>query len=117
MRSKSVAYSNNNDVGEWLVYAIELRRKIQDKDLEIATNKLPEIAVEDYNWKLPTNSTQSPVNFEDIVIIILNKEWYNKNVALGRKQLWMMQDGMFRSNYDNWIHDFKTYWFEQHNVN
>eukprot|EP00957_Ditylum_brightwellii_P011241 850647-Ditylum_brightwellii.AAC.1 len=47
MQFKSVAYNDNNDVGEWLVFAIELRRNIQDKGLEIATNKLFEIAVED----------------------------------------------------------------------
>eukprot|EP00957_Ditylum_brightwellii_P121369 9255771-Ditylum_brightwellii.AAC.1 len=67
MQFKSVAYNDNDDVGEWLVYAIELRRQIQNKDLEMATNKLLEIDVEDYNWKMPTTSTQSPVNFEDIV--------------------------------------------------
>eukprot|EP00957_Ditylum_brightwellii_P005278 402808-Ditylum_brightwellii.AAC.1 len=74
MEFKSVAHDDNNDVGEWLMYAIELRCKIQDKGLEVATNKLLEIAVEDYNWKIPTTSTQSPINFEDIVTIILNKE-------------------------------------------
>eukprot|EP00957_Ditylum_brightwellii_P139672 10644886-Ditylum_brightwellii.AAC.1 len=60
MQFKSVAYNDNNDVGEWLVYAIELRRKIQDKGLEIATNKLIGIAIEDYNKKMQTTSTQSP---------------------------------------------------------
>ena len=65
MQFKSVAYNDNNDVGEWLVYAIELRRQIQNKGLEMATNKLLEIAIEDYNWKMPTTSTQSPVNLKD----------------------------------------------------
>jgi hypothetical protein len=82
MRFKSVAYNDNNDVGEWLVYAIELRHQIQNKGLEMATNKLLEIAVEDFNWKMPTTSTQSPVNFKDLVKVISNKEWYNKNIVL-----------------------------------
>eukprot|EP00957_Ditylum_brightwellii_P111205 8480371-Ditylum_brightwellii.AAC.1 len=59
MRFKSVAYNNNNGVGEWLVYAIVLRHQIQNKGLEMATNKLLDIAAEDYNWKMPTTSTQS----------------------------------------------------------
>eukprot|EP00957_Ditylum_brightwellii_P072434 5504776-Ditylum_brightwellii.AAC.1 len=82
MRFKSVAYNDNNDVGKWLVYTVELRRQIQNKGLEMATNKVLEIAVEDYNWKMPTTSTQSPVNFEDLVKVISNKEWYNRNIVL-----------------------------------
>lgn len=74
------------------------------------------MAVEDYNWKLPTTLTQQPVTFEDLVTVISRKEWYNKNVALARKQLWMMQYGIFRSDYDDWIRNFENKWLEKHNV-
>eukprot|EP00957_Ditylum_brightwellii_P141882 10809088-Ditylum_brightwellii.AAC.1 len=67
MRYKSVAYNDNNVVGEWLVYANELIHQMQNNGLETATNKLLEIPVEDYNWKMPTTSTQSPLNFEDLM--------------------------------------------------
>jgi hypothetical protein len=89
---------------------------VQNKGLELATEKLLQIAVEDYCWKMPSTNTQDPVNFEDIVVIISNKEWYNSNISFARKQLWMMQYGIFRADYDDWIRKFENDWMAQQNI-
>ena len=31
--------------------------------------------------------------------------------------LWMMQYGIFRSDYDNWLHNFEIMWLESKGIN
>jgi len=113
---QSRAYINKKELDEWMIAAKKLRKGINDMGLNATTNKLIQLATTEYNMKMPITTNQNPVNFEDLICIISNNDWYKKNVDIARRQLWMMQYGIFRNDYDDWLKEFERNWLQEHNM-
>eukprot|EP00957_Ditylum_brightwellii_P176309 13425305-Ditylum_brightwellii.AAC.1 len=58
-------------------------------------------------------SGAKPVYAEDILTIVGNKDWYNKDIEKARNQLWMMQYSIFKTDYDDWMKSFEKEWLER----
>eukprot|EP00957_Ditylum_brightwellii_P081686 6214250-Ditylum_brightwellii.AAC.1 len=70
---------------------------------------------EDFNMMMPKSGAK-PVCIEDILMMVGNKDWHNKDIEKARNQLWMMQYSIFKMDYNDWMKTFEKEWSEQHNL-
>eukprot|EP00957_Ditylum_brightwellii_P186141 14171245-Ditylum_brightwellii.AAC.1 len=66
---------------------------------------------ENFNIVMPKSGVK-PVCIEDILTIVGNTDWYNKDIEKARNQLWMTQYSMFKMDYDDWMKTFEKEWLE-----
>ena len=51
-----------------------------------------------------------PKTYDDVLKIIENPLWYNKNKMKSRNIVWMVTYGIFRQNMDRWLQQVANAW-------
>ena len=112
----SSSYGSDAEAVKWKNVAESMFQELQQEGYKHAQMKILELAKEDYSMKMPNVHDQAPVSYEDVISTIASKEWYNNNKNLSRKQLWFMQYGIYRNDYDDWLRNVERSWLAKHNV-
>ena len=72
----------------------------------------------DYGVHLPSanNEQQHPVNFDDIITIISNANWYNDRQPSKQALIHMITYGIFRRGYNIWAINTATSWKKEKGI-
>ena len=112
---KSTAYEGPEDLQRWIDIAINMQNELKEIGVSKAHQKILEI-FNDYDVRLQGPNKQKPVNFEDIMSIISDKNWYQTNQESKRNLIHMVTYGIFRRGYNNWAISACNTWLQKYNV-
>ena len=109
------AYENDCDpqLRTWLRHARSLQVELRNLGVMETQQKILNI-LEEHNVFLPNSEHNIPAkNFDDVIQIITNKTWYNKNKDANRRLIHMITYGIFRNGYNIWAiqacHNWEKY--------
>ena len=111
----STAYTNDEDLQIWINTAIDLQNELKDIGVSQAHKKILQI-LNDYDVRIPGSSNQKPKNFDDVITIISDKQWYQTNQESKRSMIHMITYGIFRRGYNNWAVNASKQWLQSKNV-
>ena len=100
---------NTDLITEWQVYMINIQKELKAIGYKNACQMIVNLFVLQYEIRDPVTN-QYPKSFTDVLKIIENKLWYNKNVIKSRNILWMALYGVFRRNLDRWLETLAHKW-------
>ena len=109
------AYEDDSDpqLRTWLRHARSMQMELRDQGVLELQEKILAI-LQEHHVFLPGNEHNiAAKNFDDVITIITNKAWYNKNKDANRKLIHMITYGIFRNGYNLWAiqacHDWEKY--------
>ena len=111
----STAYTNDEDLQLWINTAIDLQNELKDIGVSQAHKKILQI-LGDYDVRIPSSNNQKPKNFDDVMMIISDKQWYQTNQESKRSMIHMITYGIFRRGYNNWAIRAGKEWMQSKNV-
>lgn len=67
-------------------------------------------------FNLVSTDGQSPASLSDVISIVKQPSWYNKDRNQSRLVIYMLSYGIFRNGYNGWANDASTEWMSQYQI-
>ena len=103
-----------DDLQKWINIATNLQLELRAIGLQKAHAKAVEV-FKDYGVYLP-DTNEHPVNFDDIITIISNPDWYKSRQLSKQGLIHMVSYGIFRKGYNIWAMNAAKEWLHQKNL-
>ena len=102
------------DLQKWIDIATNVQLELRAIGLQKAHAKAIEV-FKDYGVKLP-GTNQNPVNFDDIISIITNPDWYSTRQLAKQGIIHMVSYGIFRKGYNIWAIQAANEWLNKNHL-
>ena len=99
----------------WIDKATALQNELKETGVLKAHEKIVE-TFHKYDVCMPGTTNVRPTSFDDVLVIISDKEWYLNQQDLKRNLIHMVSYGIFRSGHNNWAKRATNEWLLKHNV-
>ena len=104
---------NNGDdsdlVTKWQKYMMDMQVELRTLGYDHACKEIVHLFVTQYEIRDPVTNV-FPKTYDDVLKIIENPLWYNKNKMKSRNIVWMVTYGIFRRNMDRWLQQVANAW-------
>ena len=101
---------------EWHLYLRQLQLDLHSIGYKGTCDHITTLFATHYQFKVPTTN-KLPKTFNDVLQILKSKPWYNQNKIMARNAVHMILYGIYRRNFDDWIHDMANKWKASKNIN
>ena len=101
---------------EWQLYLRQLQSDLHNIGYKGTCDHITTLFATHYQFKVPTTN-KLPETFNDVLQILKSKTWYNSNRFMARNAVHMILYGIYRRNFDDWIHDMANNWKASKNIN
>lgn len=101
---------------EWHHYLMQLQSDLHSLGFRGTCDHITTLFATHYEFKNP-NTNDLPNNFNDVLQILKSKTWYNQNKLVARNAVHMILYGIYRCNFDDWIHEIANKWKASKNIN
>ena len=98
----------------WIDTGIKLQQELREIGVKKAHDKILSVFRE-YNVCLP-GTNQRPTNFDDVIVIINDKQWYAVQQESKQQLIHMITYGIFRSGYNHWAIKASKEWLSKHKL-
>ena len=93
-------WGDQSKIQAWINTGMKLQQELREIGVRKAHDKIVSVFRE-YNVCLP-GTHQRPTNFDDVIIIINDKNWYAEQQEFKQQLIHMITYGIFRSGYNHW---------------
>ena len=109
--------NNTEDLQTWIGIASDIQLELRAIGLQQAHAKIVDV-FRDYGVYLQTSSSckQHPVNFDDIISIISNVNWYKTRQISKQALIHMVTYRIFRKGYNTWAIEAANKWLHTRNL-
>lgn len=111
--SEDIQY--DSDIQAWMDTAIKLQNELKEMGVNKAHEKIVNI-FDEYNVKMPGTMNEGPSNFDDVIAIINDKDWYRAKQDVKRNLIHMVSYGIFRRGHNHWAIHAANEWLQKHHV-
>ena len=114
---RSTTYEDTDDLQNWIAVAESIQLELRELGVHKAHEKILDV-FRDYGVYLPssTNERQHPVNFDDVINIISDKEWYNERQVAKQALIHNIQYGIFRRGFNLWAVNAANSWIKEKRI-
>ena len=103
------------ELQSWIDKATALQNELKEIGVLKANEKVVEI-FNKYEVCMPGTTNVRPTSFDDVLVIINDKTWYQNQQELKRNLIHMVSYGIFRTGHNNWAKRATNEWLLKHNV-
>ena len=109
--------NDTEDLQTWIGIALDIQLELRAIGLQQAHAKIVD-GFRDYGVYLQTSSShmQHPVEFDDIISIISNVNWYKTRQVSKQALIHMVTYGIFRKGYNTWAIEAANEWLNKRNL-
>ena len=107
--------NNPELVTKWQQYMMNIQLELCSLGYDHACKEIVHLFVTQYEICDPVTKV-FPKTYDDVLKIIENPLWYNKNKMKSRNIVWMVTYGIFWQNMDRWLQQVANTWSASKNI-
>ena len=107
-------FETHEEVLLWCRCANLLQTELKELGVNKAKTRIVDLCRREF--KLTNTDGQFPSSLDDVISIIKDSSWYNKDMEVSHKVVYMLSYGIFRIGYNGWAQDAVNEWMCKYSI-